>query len=105
AARRQTTIVVAVGRRYSHHSCTLWCRAVMAQPLGVSHSVSVGNLDDDLSISSSLHNLTEDDSNELSAKTSLPKGGENGLPAAKPPSWWRSDDGTATTAAPCGVEL
>nr|GFA43877.1 hypothetical protein [Tanacetum cinerariifolium] len=26
-----------------------------------------------------------------------------GLSAAKPPSWWRSDDGTATTAAPCGV--
>ncbi|GJS73791.1 hypothetical protein Tco_0706632 [Tanacetum coccineum] len=25
-----------------------------------------------------------------------------GLSAAKPPSWWRSDDGTATTAAPCG---
>ncbi|GJR94783.1 hypothetical protein Tco_0266957 [Tanacetum coccineum] len=24
-----------------------------------------------------------------------------GLSAAKPPSWWRSDDGTATTAAPC----
>nr|GFC71898.1 hypothetical protein [Tanacetum cinerariifolium] len=33
AVRRQTTIVVAVGRRYSHHSRTLWCRAVMAQPL------------------------------------------------------------------------
>nr|GEV71921.1 hypothetical protein [Tanacetum cinerariifolium] len=30
---RQTTIVVAVERRYSHHSRTLWCRAVMAQPL------------------------------------------------------------------------
>ncbi|GKF23572.1 hypothetical protein Tco_0075894 [Tanacetum coccineum] len=28
-----------------------------------------------------------------------------GLTAAKPPSWWRSDDGTATTAAPCGVGL
>nr|GFA21933.1 hypothetical protein [Tanacetum cinerariifolium] len=28
-----------------------------------------------------------------------------GLPAAKPPSWCRSDDGTATTAAPCGVGL
>ncbi|GJT07907.1 hypothetical protein Tco_0842369 [Tanacetum coccineum] len=28
-----------------------------------------------------------------------------GLSAAKPPSWWRSDDGTATTAAPCGVGL
>ncbi|GKD67542.1 hypothetical protein Tco_1321632, partial [Tanacetum coccineum] len=35
---------------------------------------SVGNLDDDLSISSSLHNLTKDDSNELSAGKSLPKG-------------------------------
>nr|GFA78982.1 hypothetical protein [Tanacetum cinerariifolium] len=33
AARRQTTIVVAVGRQYSHHGHTLWCRAVMAQPL------------------------------------------------------------------------
>nr|GEU72982.1 retrovirus-related Pol polyprotein from transposon TNT 1-94 [Tanacetum cinerariifolium] len=33
------------------------------------------NLDDDLSISSSLHNLTEDDSDELRAGTSLPKGG------------------------------
>ncbi|GKE71163.1 hypothetical protein Tco_1529235, partial [Tanacetum coccineum] len=33
---------------------------------------SVGNLDDDLSISSSLHNLTEDDSDELSAGTTLP---------------------------------
>nr|GEW21765.1 hypothetical protein [Tanacetum cinerariifolium] len=33
AARRQTTIVVAVGRRYSHHCHTLWCRAVMTQPL------------------------------------------------------------------------
>nr|GEY53271.1 reverse transcriptase domain-containing protein [Tanacetum cinerariifolium] len=33
AARRQTTIVVVVGRRYSHHGRTLWCRAVMAQPL------------------------------------------------------------------------
>nr|GFA51164.1 hypothetical protein [Tanacetum cinerariifolium] len=32
AVLRQTTIVVAVGRRYSHHSHTLWCRAVMAQP-------------------------------------------------------------------------
>nr|GEY02230.1 hypothetical protein [Tanacetum cinerariifolium] len=28
-----------------------------------------------------------------------------GLSAAKPPSWWRSDDGIATTAAPCGVGL
>nr|GEX18038.1 hypothetical protein [Tanacetum cinerariifolium] len=28
-----------------------------------------------------------------------------GLSAAKPPSWWRSDDGTATTAAPCGVRI
>nr|GFA04684.1 hypothetical protein [Tanacetum cinerariifolium] len=36
--RRQTTIVVAVERRYSHHSRTLWCRAVMVLPLGVSHS-------------------------------------------------------------------
>nr|GEV26728.1 retrovirus-related Pol polyprotein from transposon TNT 1-94 [Tanacetum cinerariifolium] len=36
--------------------------------------VFVGNLDDDLSISSSLHNLTEDDLEELSAGTSLPKG-------------------------------
>ncbi|GJT17690.1 ribonuclease H-like domain-containing protein [Tanacetum coccineum] len=36
--------------------------------------VSVGNLDDDLSISSSLHNLTEDDSDELSDGISLPKG-------------------------------
>nr|GFA77929.1 zinc finger BED domain-containing protein RICESLEEPER 2-like [Tanacetum cinerariifolium] len=33
AVRRQTTIVVAVGRWYSHHGSTLWCRAVMAQPL------------------------------------------------------------------------
>nr|GEX71738.1 hypothetical protein [Tanacetum cinerariifolium] len=33
AVRRQTTIVVVVGRRYSHHSRTLWCRDVMAQPL------------------------------------------------------------------------
>ncbi|GJU06173.1 hypothetical protein Tco_1122603 [Tanacetum coccineum] len=39
-----------------------------------SSSISVGNLDDDLSISSSLRNLTEDDSDELSAGTSLPKG-------------------------------
>ncbi|GKA56126.1 hypothetical protein Tco_0755198 [Tanacetum coccineum] len=39
-----------------------------------SSPISVGNLDDDLSISSSLHNLTEDDSDELSAGTSLPKG-------------------------------
>nr|GEZ92425.1 hypothetical protein [Tanacetum cinerariifolium] len=31
--RGQTTIVVAVGRQYSHHSRTLWCRAVMVQPL------------------------------------------------------------------------
>ncbi|GJY47120.1 hypothetical protein Tco_0436183 [Tanacetum coccineum] len=36
---RQTTIVVAVGRRYSHHSRTLWCRAVMAQPHGMSRVV------------------------------------------------------------------
>nr|GFB55003.1 hypothetical protein [Tanacetum cinerariifolium] len=28
-----------------------------------------------------------------------------GLSTAKPTSWWRSDDGTATTAAPCGVGL
>nr|GEZ68241.1 hypothetical protein [Tanacetum cinerariifolium] len=28
-----------------------------------------------------------------------------GLSAPKPPLWWRSDDGTATTAAPCGVKL
>ncbi|GJV59808.1 hypothetical protein Tco_1465908 [Tanacetum coccineum] len=28
-----------------------------------------------------------------------------GLSTAKPPSWWRSDVGTATTAAPCGVGL
>nr|GEX52130.1 putative ribonuclease H-like domain-containing protein [Tanacetum cinerariifolium] len=33
--RRQTTIVVAVGRRYSHHSHTMWCRAMAAQPLRV----------------------------------------------------------------------
>nr|GEW79257.1 integrase, catalytic region, zinc finger, CCHC-type, peptidase aspartic, catalytic [Tanacetum cinerariifolium] len=33
AVHRQTTIVVAVGRWYNHHSRTLWCRAVMAQPL------------------------------------------------------------------------
>nr|GFA54660.1 hypothetical protein [Tanacetum cinerariifolium] len=32
AARRQTTIVVAVGRRYNHHSRTLWCQVVMTQP-------------------------------------------------------------------------
>nr|GEW55709.1 hypothetical protein [Tanacetum cinerariifolium] len=38
ASRRQTTIVVAVGRRYSHHSRTMWCRAVMTQPL-VKHRV------------------------------------------------------------------
>nr|GEX63656.1 hypothetical protein [Tanacetum cinerariifolium] len=30
---------------------------------------------------------------------------EEGLSAAKPPSGWRPDDGTATTAAPCGVGL
>ncbi|GKB30075.1 hypothetical protein Tco_0869476, partial [Tanacetum coccineum] len=35
AVRRQTTIVVVVGRRYSHHSLTMWCRAMAAQPLGV----------------------------------------------------------------------
>ncbi|GJW56587.1 hypothetical protein Tco_0103318 [Tanacetum coccineum] len=29
----------------------------------------------------------------------------NGLSAAKPPWWWRSDVGTTTTAAPCGVGL
>nr|GFB95375.1 hypothetical protein [Tanacetum cinerariifolium] len=28
-----------------------------------------------------------------------------GLSTAKPPPWWRSDDGTATIAAPCGVGL
>nr|GEU57662.1 hypothetical protein [Tanacetum cinerariifolium] len=28
-----------------------------------------------------------------------------GLSAAKLPLWWRSDDGIATTAAPCGVGL
>nr|GFA46986.1 hypothetical protein [Tanacetum cinerariifolium] len=28
-----------------------------------------------------------------------------GLSAAKPPSWWRSNDGTTTIAAPCGVGL
>nr|GEU54875.1 hypothetical protein [Tanacetum cinerariifolium] len=33
AVRRQTTIVVAVERRYNQHSRTLWCRAVMEQPL------------------------------------------------------------------------
>nr|GEZ95013.1 hypothetical protein [Tanacetum cinerariifolium] len=38
--------------------------------------VSVGNLDYDLFVSSSLHNLTKDDSNESSTGTSLPKGGE-----------------------------
>ncbi|GJW64846.1 retrovirus-related pol polyprotein from transposon TNT 1-94 [Tanacetum coccineum] len=32
AVRRQTTTVVAVGRQYSHHSRTLWCWTVMAQP-------------------------------------------------------------------------
>nr|GEV33972.1 hypothetical protein [Tanacetum cinerariifolium] len=37
AARRQTTIVVAVGRSYSHHSRTMWCRAVAEQPLRVPH--------------------------------------------------------------------
>nr|GEY81597.1 hypothetical protein [Tanacetum cinerariifolium]GEZ23406.1 hypothetical protein [Tanacetum cinerariifolium] len=41
-----------------------------------SSPLSVGNLDEDLSISSSLHNLIEDDSNGSSAGTSLPKGGE-----------------------------
>nr|GEX52075.1 hypothetical protein [Tanacetum cinerariifolium] len=35
AIRRQTTIVVAVRRWYSHHSRTMWCRAVAAQPLGM----------------------------------------------------------------------
>nr|GEW85767.1 reverse transcriptase domain-containing protein [Tanacetum cinerariifolium] len=29
----------------------------------------------------------------------------HGLSAAKPPSGWRPEDGTATTAAPCGVRL
>nr|GEW81152.1 retrovirus-related Pol polyprotein from transposon TNT 1-94 [Tanacetum cinerariifolium] len=29
--------VVAVGRRYSHHSRTMWCRAVAAQPQRVPH--------------------------------------------------------------------
>nr|GEU32919.1 hypothetical protein [Tanacetum cinerariifolium] len=33
AVRGQTTIVVAVGRWYNHHSRTLWCWAMMAQPL------------------------------------------------------------------------
>nr|GEV40691.1 hypothetical protein [Tanacetum cinerariifolium] len=33
--RRQTTIVVAIGRWNSHHSRTMWCRAVAAQPLGM----------------------------------------------------------------------
>nr|GEU29096.1 retrovirus-related Pol polyprotein from transposon TNT 1-94 [Tanacetum cinerariifolium] len=36
-------------------------------------NVFVGNLDDDLSISSSLHNSTEDNSDKLSTGTSLPK--------------------------------
>nr|GEV69054.1 hypothetical protein [Tanacetum cinerariifolium] len=35
AVRRQTTIVVAVGRWYNHHSRTMWCRAMAAQPLRV----------------------------------------------------------------------
>nr|GEY55432.1 hypothetical protein [Tanacetum cinerariifolium] len=35
AVRRQTTIVVAVERRYSHHSRTMWCRPVATQPLRV----------------------------------------------------------------------
>nr|GEV27175.1 ribonuclease H-like domain-containing protein [Tanacetum cinerariifolium] len=38
AVRHQTTIVVAVGRRYSR---TFWCRAVMAQPLGIYHQKNV----------------------------------------------------------------
>nr|GEX10994.1 uncharacterized protein [Tanacetum cinerariifolium] len=42
------------------------------------------NLDDDLSISSSLHNLTEDDSDELSAGTSLPKRNRRDLPKDTP---------------------
>nr|GFD11169.1 hypothetical protein [Tanacetum cinerariifolium] len=33
AVRRQTPIVVAVERWYSHHSRTMWCRALAAQPL------------------------------------------------------------------------
>nr|GEX24072.1 hypothetical protein [Tanacetum cinerariifolium] len=44
--------------------------------LKISRKVFVGNLDDDLSISSPFHNFTEDDSDEWSAGTSLPKGGE-----------------------------
>ncbi|GJS87658.1 hypothetical protein Tco_0770294 [Tanacetum coccineum] len=48
------------------------CTLHIFDVLTFSHLVSVGNLDDDLSISSSLHNLTEDDSDELSAVTALP---------------------------------
>nr|GEV34615.1 hypothetical protein [Tanacetum cinerariifolium] len=40
----------------------------------VQGNLSVGNLDDDFSISSYLHNLTENDLDELSAGTLLPKG-------------------------------
>nr|GEW02058.1 hypothetical protein [Tanacetum cinerariifolium] len=42
----------------------------------ITGKVFIGNIDEDLSISLPLHNLTEGDSNELSAGTSLPKGGE-----------------------------
>ncbi|GJT16851.1 hypothetical protein Tco_0875557 [Tanacetum coccineum] len=45
-------------------------------------SISVGNLDDDLSISLSLYTLTEDDSDELSAGTSLPKGDRKANPSS-----------------------
>nr|GEW14613.1 hypothetical protein [Tanacetum cinerariifolium] len=37
AVRRQTTTVVAVRRRYNHHSRTMWCRAKAVQSLRVPH--------------------------------------------------------------------
>nr|GFB85702.1 hypothetical protein [Tanacetum cinerariifolium] len=60
----------------------------------------VGNLDDDLSISSSLHNLTEDDSNELSTGTSLPKGGETVTLHHAPPTTLSPPAAAAYTTSP-----
>ncbi|GKA44894.1 putative reverse transcriptase domain-containing protein [Tanacetum coccineum] len=64
-------------KRFSRHSIPSLLSLNILDALDLVYSILVRNLEDYLSISSSLHNSTEDDSDELSAGTSLPQGGEN----------------------------
>ncbi|GJR13984.1 reverse transcriptase domain-containing protein [Tanacetum coccineum] len=64
-------------QRFSRHSIPSLLSLNILDALDLVYAILVRNLEDYLSISSSLHNSTEDDLDELSVGTLLPQGGEN----------------------------